>query len=172
MNTNTMKKNLLKEYRCLYKDVKWHLFLVKQLKYAIINIKKVSKKGIINMNDLFIIDNYVDEREFRNYINSLLKKKGYERISIDDPRIADHDKFNDNDIIAKKGELYFTIQTYLNTNIGEKQIKETLEDIQYEKISTGIIITNNYVDNKIKDYANKNLIQIWDRSELEKDIEA
>ncbi len=123
------------------------------------------------MNDLFIIDNYVDEREFRNYINKLLLKNGYVRVTIDDAWIADLDKFNDNDMIAKKGELYFTIQTYLNTNIGEKEINETLKDMQDEKISAGIIITNNYVLNAVKEKANEKLIQIWDRSLLEKELE-
>ena len=122
------------------------------------------------MNDLFIIDNYVDEREFRNYINELLKEKGYERITIDDVRISDHDKLNDNDIIAKKGEIYYTIQTFLNTNITKKHINETLKDMEKENISAGIIITNNYVSTFDKDYANTKLIQIWDRAELEKTI--
>ncbi len=122
------------------------------------------------MKDLFIIDNYVDEREFRNYINLLLTKKGYERVSIDDTRIADHDKLNDNDMLAKKGELYYTIQTFLNTDIKKSQIDETLKDMQKENVSVGIIITNNYIDNEVKNYANKKLIQIWDRAELEKDI--
>ena len=122
------------------------------------------------MKDLFIIDNYVDEREFRNYINLLLTKKGYERVSIDDARIADRNKINDNDMLAKKGELYYTIQTFLNTDIKEKQIDETLKDMQKENVSVGIIITNNYISNEVKEYANKKLIQIWDRAELEKDI--
>ncbi len=122
------------------------------------------------MNDLFIIDNYVNEREFRNYINELLKKKGYERVVIDDIRIADKDKINDNDIIAKKGELYYTIQVFLNTDITRKHINETLKDMEKESISAGIIITNNYVNPKEKEYANEKLIQIWDRMELEKEI--
>lgn len=123
------------------------------------------------MKDLFIIDNYVDEREFRNYINLLLVKKGYNRVTIDDARIADRDLSNDNDMLAKKGELYYSIQTYLNTTITEFEINETLKDMQKEKVSVGIIITNNYVEREIKDYANKQLIQIWDRTELEKDID-
>ncbi len=122
------------------------------------------------MNDLFIIDNYVDEREFRNYINELLKQKGYERINIDDVRIADGDKINDNDIIAKKGEIYYTIQVFLNKNITKKQIDETLKDMEKENVSAGIIITNNSVSTEEKDYANIKLIQIWDRTELEKEI--
>ncbi len=122
------------------------------------------------MQDLFIIDNYVDEREFRNYINSLFIKKGYNRVTIDDVRISDSNKLNDNDILIKRGEIYYTVQIYLNTDITLKHINETLKDMEQEKVSAGIIITNNYVDNKIKEKANSNMIQIWDRLELEKEI--
>lgn len=122
------------------------------------------------MKDLFIIDNYVDEREFRNYINSLLLNKGYIKVTIDDVRIADKDKYNDNDILAKKGEIYYTIQTFLNTDINKKQIDETLKDMDKEKVSAGIIITNNYVSEEVREYANSKLIQVWDRLVLEKDI--
>lgn len=122
------------------------------------------------MNDLFIIDNYVDEREFRNYINELLKQKGYQKVFIDDVRISDSDRINDNDILAKKGEIYYTIQVFLNKNINKKQIDETINDMAKENVSAGIIITNNYVSTEDKDYANKKLIQIWDRTELEKEI--
>lgn len=122
------------------------------------------------MQDLFIIDNYVDEREFRNYINSLFIKKGYNRVTIDDVRISDSNKLNDNDILIKRGEIYYTVQIYLNTDITLKHINETLKDMEQEKVSAGIIITNNYVDNKMKEKANSNMIQIWDRLELEKEI--
>ena len=122
------------------------------------------------MNDLFIIDNYVDEREFRNYINEVLKHKGYEKVLMDDVRISDNTKLNDNDIIAKKGEIYYTIQVFLNKDITKRQIDETLNDMAKEKVSSGIIITNNYVSTKEKEYANSMLIQIWDRTELEKEM--
>ena len=122
------------------------------------------------MNDLFIIDNYVDEREFRNYINSLFIKKGYDRVKIDDPRIADSNKFNDNDILIKKGEIYYAVQIYLNTEIDGEHIVETVEDMRNEDVSAGIIITNTSVSNDMKEYANRKMIQIWDRIELEKEI--
>ena len=122
------------------------------------------------MNDLSIINKYVNEREFRNYINELLKNKGYQRVVIDDVRISDQDKLNDNDILAKKGEIYYTIQVFLNKNITKKQIDETLNDMAKENISAGIIITNKYVSTEEKAYANQKLIQIWDRTELEKEI--
>ena len=122
------------------------------------------------MDDLFIIDNYVDEREFRNYINSLFIKKGYEKVKIEDPRIADSDKLNDNDILIKKGEIYYTVQIYLNTEIDSKHIVEIVEDMKKENVSAGIIITNGVVSNDMKEYTNSKLIQIWDRTELEKEI--
>ncbi len=122
------------------------------------------------MNDLNIIDNYVDPREFRNYINSLFIKKGYERVTIDDPRLADRDSLNDNDIFVKKGEIYYTVGVYLNEEIDSKHIVDIVEDMRREDVSAGIIITNTEVSTDMKDYANKKLIQIWDRIELEKDI--
>ena len=122
------------------------------------------------MDDLFIIDNYVDEREFRNYINSLFIKKGYEKVKIEDPRIADSDKLNDNDILIKKGEIYYTVQIYLNTEIDSTHIVEIVEDMKKENVSAGIIITNGVVSNDMKEYTNSKLIQIWDRTELEKEI--
>ncbi len=120
------------------------------------------------MNDLFIIKNYVDEREFRNYINTILLKKGYTRINIDDPRIANNDKLDDNDILARYGNVDYTVQVYLNTKITLNHIEETLKDMEKENVSAGIIITNDEVSNEIKETANKKLIQIWDKIELEK----
>ena len=122
------------------------------------------------MNDLLIIDNYVDEREFRNYINSLLIKKGYEKVTIEDPRIADLDKLNDNDIMVKKGNIYYTVGVYLNEDIDSKHIVEMVEDMRKEDVPAAIIITNKEVSVDMKDYANKKMIQIWDKLELEKDI--
>ena len=122
------------------------------------------------MEDLKIIDKYVDEREFRNYINSLFIKKGYKRVTLDDPRIADRDKLNDNDILVKKGEIYYTVQVYLNDDIDSKHIVETVEDMRKEGVSAGIIVTNREVSTDLKDYANSKLIQVWDKTELEKEI--
>lgn len=127
----------------------------------------IVRKGEI-MNDLFIIKNYVDEREFRNYINTILLKKGYTRINIDDPRIANNDKLDDNDILARYGNVDYTVQVYLNTKITLNHIEETLKDMEKENVSAGIIITNDEVSNEIKETANKKLIQIWDKIELEK----
>lgn len=122
------------------------------------------------MDDLKIIDKYVDPREFRNYINSLFIKKGYKRVTLDDPRIADRDKLNDNDILVKKGEIYYTVQVYLNDDIDSKHIVETVEDMRKEGVSAGIIVTNREVSTDLKDYANSKLIQVWDKVELEKEI--
>ena len=64
MNANIMKKKCLKENQCLFKDA-FGIFL---------NICYTYKVRSDYMNDLFIIDNYVDEREFRNYITIYWEK--------------------------------------------------------------------------------------------------
>ena len=117
--------------------------------------------------DLKIIDKFVDEREFRNYIDYIFEKENFKYVKIDDERISDRDKSNDNDLLIQKGELYYTVQIFLNNDITTKEIDETLKDMQKENVSAGIIITNRVVDSELKEYANKHLIRIWDRLELE-----
>ncbi len=122
------------------------------------------------MEEIKIVDNYMDDREFRNYINTMFYKHDYYLISIDDVRISDGIKKNDNDLIVTKNNIKYTVQTYLNTNIGEKQITETLNDMKKEELSAGIIVTNYYADSDIKNKALENNITILDRAEFENGI--
>lgn len=118
------------------------------------------------MEDIKILDNYVDDREFRNYIHKVLIENEYQLVTIDDVRIADSDKINDNDIRAFKDGMTFTIQTYLNIDITEKEINETVKDIEKEKVSGAIIFSNRIVNKDIVELAKKNKIIIWDRDVL------
>ena len=118
------------------------------------------------MEDIKILDNYVDDREFRNYIHKVLIENEYQLVTIDDVRIADSDKINDNDIRAFKDGMTFTIQTYLNMDITEKEINETVKDIEKEKVSGAIIFSNRIVNKDIVELAKKNKIIIWDRDVL------
>ena len=118
------------------------------------------------MEDIKILDNYVDDREFRNYIHKVLIDNEYQLVTIDDVRIADSDKINDNDIRAFKDGMTFTIQTYLNMDITEKEINETVKDIEKEKVSGAIIFSNRIVNKDIVELAKKNKIIIWDRDVL------
>ena len=122
------------------------------------------------MEEIKIVDNYMDEREFRNYINTMFYKHNYHPITIDDIRLSDKDKKNDNDLIVTKNSIKYTVQTYLNTKIGEKQIEETTKDIEKENLLYGIIVTNYYVDDNIKKEALKKNITILDRTEFENGI--
>ncbi len=122
------------------------------------------------MEEIKIVDNYMDDREFRNYINTMFYKHDYHLISIDDVRISDGIKKNDNDLIVTKNNIKYTVQTYLNTKIGEKQITETLNDMKKEELSAGIIVTNYYADSDIKNKALENSITILDRAEFENGI--
>ena len=122
------------------------------------------------MKDLNIIDNFMDEREFRNYIGSLLVKLGFTDISLEDARLSDEDDINNNDIFAKKDGIRYTIQTFLNKEISEKQIKETADDMKTEHVSVALIVTNTKTGDDIKEEAKKECIEIIDRDDLERYI--
>ena len=70
----------------------------------------------------------------------------------------------------KKDNVKYTVQTFLNTEIGDKQIEETLRDMKKEKVEKGIIVTNFYVDKSIKKKAKEQNITILDRREYEDGI--
>ena len=118
------------------------------------------------MKDMSIIDNFLDEREFRNYIYSLLPSLGFENILIDDVRVSDLKEINDNDIKAERNGLRYTIQTFLNTDITKKEIDETIEDMLNERVSLAAIITNRHVDQDVKDMAWEHSVEIIDRDDL------
>lgn len=118
------------------------------------------------MKDIDIIDQFLDDREFRNYIASNLEKFGYTEITIEDARISDSTKKNDNDLLGKKGKKTYTIQTFLNKDINENHIKETIKDMEKEHTSYGIIVTNKEVSKEIKQKAKENGIDIIDRNKI------
>ncbi len=122
------------------------------------------------MSDLEILDNYLDKREFRNYISTILYKFDYTDFEIDDVRLSDDDETNDNDLIAFKNGMKYTIQTFLNNDITENEINETIEDMKHEHVSYGTIITNKEVSDEIRKVAFNNGIEIIDRKELKKSL--
>lgn len=122
------------------------------------------------MEEIKIVNKYMDEREFRNYVNTMFYKRGYDPITIDDARVSDGDKKNDNDLLVTKDSIKYTVQTYLNTEIGDKHIEETLKDMEKEKVLKGIIVTNYYTDKDVKKKAKEKNIIILDRSEFEDGI--
>ena len=122
------------------------------------------------MKDVSIIDNFVDDREFRNYIYNLLPKLGFNDVLIEDVRLSDIERINDNDMIGFKNNMKYTIQTFLNRIITKKEIEETVLDMKYEKVSFGVIITNKPVDKDVKTLAFEEGIEIIDRDDLIKVI--
>lgn len=122
------------------------------------------------MKEIKIVDNYMDEREFRNYVSTMFYKHGYHPIEIDDARLKDKDKSNDNDILVTKNNIKYTVQTYLNTKISNDQIEDTKEDMKKEKVSNGLIVTNYYVSSTIKEKAFKEGIIVLDRAEFQDDF--
>ena len=122
------------------------------------------------MKVIVIIDEFLDEREFRNYSCSWLEKLGFTNIKIDDPRVSDEDPANNNDFLARKDNKDYTIQTFLNTDITEKEVEETLEDMQKEGVENGLIITNKKVSEKFKKYAQEKSVEIIDRRDFTEKI--
>ena len=122
------------------------------------------------MKVIVIIDKYVDEREFRNYSTYWLSKLGFKSITIDDPSLNDKDSTNDNDFKATKRNKEYTIQTFLNQNITEKEVEETLIDMEKEHVENGIIVTNKEVSEEFIKYAKEKKIEIIDRSRFTEDI--
>ena len=123
------------------------------------------------MDYKYAIDNCLDDREFRNLVNTTLIKTGFTSLGIDDPRLSDNDETNNNDMLVKKDNIKYTVQTFLNKEIDIKEINETLEDMENEKVSAGIIITNKEVSNEIKEEAQQHNIEIWDRDKLLRSLE-
>ena len=122
------------------------------------------------MKVIVIIDKYVDEREFRNYSTYWLSKLGFKSITIDDPSLNDKDSTNDNDFKATKRNKEYTIQTFLNQNITEKEVEETLIDMEKEHVENGIIVTNKEVSEEFIKYAKEKKIEIIDRAKFTEDI--
>ncbi len=122
------------------------------------------------MIDMFIIDNSMDEREFRNYVCSILPKLGFNNVRIEDARISDEDKINDNDMFADKNDFSYTVQTFLNKNITKKELDECVKDMDKDNVTFGLIVTNTDIAPDIKTEANKCNIELVDRSTLVKII--
>ena len=122
------------------------------------------------MKVIVIIDEFLDEREFRNYSSYWLSKLGFTNIEIEDPKLSDNDSANDNDILASKRNKNYTIQTFLNVDITEKEVNETIEDMIKENVENGIIITNKKVSAEFIKLAKEKSIDIIDRRKFTEEI--
>lgn len=119
------------------------------------------------MEELMVIDSFMDDREFRNYIGTLLKNRGYTDVLIEDSRIADGRSDNDNDLLVRYEGRTYTVQTFLNREITAREIIETAQDIDIENADGGILITNTAVSGDVKKLAGEKQVEIWDRAVLE-----
>ncbi len=118
------------------------------------------------MKDLLIIDQFLDDREFRNYVHSILIKNQFTNVAIEDARLVDKSRINDNDILAIKNGLIYTVQTFLNKEVTKKEVNETIKDMKKERVQNGLIVSNKEVNKNVKEMAKKNGIEIWDRTTL------
>ena len=119
------------------------------------------------MKDIEIINNYVNSFEFRNYVMGVLMKHGYTPVVPDDERVSDEDPKNDDDLLARKGDILYTVQTFLNKKVTIREIEETVVDMKKENVSYGIIITNDDVSVNAKAEAELRNIRIIDKENIE-----
>ncbi len=119
------------------------------------------------MDELTLIDSFLDEREFRNRIASLLEERGYEAVQIEDARVADGRSDNDNDLLVRHEGKTYTVQTFLNRTVTEREIRETVLDIDAENADGGILAVNTEVSEDLKKAAASEQVEIWDRAVLE-----
>ena len=122
------------------------------------------------MNVILIINKYLDDREFRNYCSYWITKLGYKNIEIEDPRVSDGIKKNDNDFFANKGKKRYTVQTFLNKEVTEKEVNETIKDMIKEKVDNGLIITNKDVSPEFRKFAKEKSIEIIDKKKFTEEI--
>lgn len=122
------------------------------------------------MEEINIVDNYMDDREFRNYVHTMFYKNGFKYLSLDDARVADEYPENNNDIKVTRDGKRYDVQTYLNTKIGDKEIEETVEDMIKEKLEYGLIVTNFLVGKIVREKALEKNIIILDRKVFEDGI--
>ena len=118
------------------------------------------------MKDLLIIDEFLDDREFRNYVYGILMKNNYSNVAIEDARLDDKSRINNNDILAIRDGIIYNVQTFLNKEITKKEVNETIKDMKKERVQNGLIVSNKEVSKSIKQMAKKNNIEVWDRTTL------
>lgn len=118
------------------------------------------------MKDLLIIDEFLDDREFRNYVYGILMKNNYSNVAIEDARLDDKSRINNNDILAIRDGIIYNVQTFLNREITKKEVNETIKDMKKERVQNGLIVSNKEVSKSIKQMAKKNNIEVWDRTTL------
>ena len=122
------------------------------------------------MEEIHILDRFVDDREFRNYIHTILIKNGFTDAKIDDERIADGDFVNDNDILARSDGTRYTIHTYLNIEVGVREVLSVIQDREYEKVDGAIIFTNRFFTDDAIFLAKREKVELWDRDQLKRMI--
>ena len=130
------------------------------------NVKEDSTNEILENEEIKHIDNYMDDREFRNLVYVILNKMGYINIEIVDERLVDDNKSNDNDILAKMNDFTYLISTYLNKEINAEVLNECFKDIEQNNATFGMIFTNTIVTEEIRLKAKNMNIEIVDRDRL------
>ena len=126
----------------------------------------ITPKKIPENEEIKHVDNYMDDREFRNLVYAILKRTGFTNVELVDERLVDDSKTNDNVILARMNDFTYLISTYLNKEITIEIINECFKEIEQNNATFGMIFTNTVVKDEIKIKAKNMNIDIVDRSRL------
>ena len=118
----------------------------------------------LDPNDLhFHYESEVDENQVK-IVCKLLEETDFNNLN------GDYDWRDYYSMLGLAGLKEMTKQNNGTEYTGENQIEETAIDMQKEKVSHGIIVTNFYVNNNVKSMALQRNIKILDRAEFEDGI--
>lgn len=109
----------------------------------------------------------MDGHEFEFFCASLLRKNGYENVSV-----TSGSGDQGVDIIAYKDDIKYGIQCKCyHSDIGNKAVQEVYAGKNFYNCDVGVVMTNRYFTKSAIELAKKNRIHLWDRKKLMQVIE-
>ena len=104
----------------------------------------------------------MDGHEFEFFCASLLRKNGYENVSV-----TSGSGDQGVDIIAYKDDIKYGIQCKCyHSDIGNKAVQEVYAGKNFYNCDVGVVMTNRYFTKSAIELAKKNRIHLWDRKKL------
>lgn len=114
------------------------------------------------------IDNNMTGIEFEQFCGMILKRNGFDKISVTQPS-GDFGA----DVIAYKGGVKFAIQCKKYSEpVGVSAVQEVLASKSVYKCHVAVVLTNNYFTNSAVSLADTNDVLLWDRNYLLKMIDS
>lgn len=146
----------------LFKGLIWIIAYCMALKKQHDEIKIYNNMLNIEVNEQLQKIDTLEGLQFEKYIGQLLKKSGFENVTV----TKGTGDFGADIIANKDGEKYAFQCKRFSTPIGPKTIGEVLRGMNRYNCNKGIVVTNNYFTNQAIQEAKISNIELWDRNKL------